>query len=708
MFVLLMTMASHHALAQEVTITLSPGWNWVSYPRADTLTIAEGLASFTPTNGDIIKSQTGYVYYLEGFGWYGSFTHFIPGKGLMYRSMNPEQVSFVFGVEPANPTVPTGAINGLFTVNANGDQVYFSKGNLQYIGSAAIPFWKFADHQWDYLGDNGQGSNASSIDRDLFGWGTSGYEHRTDCYQPWSTSTNYTEYYAYGMYSCNLYDQTGMADWGYNAISNGGNMENIGWRTPTTNEWEYLFMTRNTTSGIRFVKGKVNDSNGVILLPDDWTASTYSLNNINNAEADFSGNIISSEEWVNIFEANGAVFLPTASRRNGTVVYDAGQGFYWSSSFCYSGYANYLYFSQSDVGPQNYNDISEGFSVRLVKVSDNTSYYNINVTPNPAESGTIIGAGTYAEDSTCTLTALANDGYTFDNWTENDEVVSEDATYSFTVTGNRNMVANFIPQGGAPIGAVNGLFTVNANGDQVYFSQGNLQYQASTNTWRFAESQQDIIGSANSNISPTYDGWIDLFGWGTSGYEDKHPWMTSEIETDYGDNQNNIAYTEYDWGQHNPISNGGNQAGLWRTLSSAEMSYMVYQRNNADNLYAMGLVNGWHGLILLPDDCVLPEGIAFTSAYKEFTNYVNNFSLEQWSQMEAAGAVFLPVAGLRQGTQVSQVDESGYYWSTDILNPDDGAHEMWFGRMFIYYNPGIGGSFSRHNGISVRLVQDAE
>lgn len=279
----------------------------------------------------------------------------------------------------------------------------------------------------------------------------------------------------------------------------------------------------------------------------------------------------------------------------------------------------------------------------------------------------------------------------------------------FTVGIEVNVTTEVNP-GEVPVGAISGKFTINVDGDQVYFSQGNLQYQASTNTWRFAENQHDVIGSANSNISPTYDGWIDLFGWGTSGYNDKYPWMTSEIDTDYGDNLNNIAYTEYDWGQHNPISNGGNQAGLWRTLSSAELSYMVYQRNNWENLYSMGLVNGWHGLILLPDDCVLPEGIIFTPNYKQFTNDVNNFSLEQWGQMEAVGAVFLPVAGVRQGTQLSEVNESGYYWSTDIdtFSPDDGACEMWFGRMYIYYNPGIGGTFYRHKGISVRLVQDAD
>lgn len=45
----------------------------------------------------------------------------------------------------------------------------------------------------------------------------------------------------------------------------------------------------------------------------------------------------------------------------------------------------------------------------------------------------------------------------------------------------------------SPVGAINGLFSVSAT-QQVYFSQGNLQYQASTNTWRFAENQWDYVG----------------------------------------------------------------------------------------------------------------------------------------------------------------------------------------------------------------------
>ena len=76
-----------------------------------------------------------------------------------------------------------------------------------------------------------------------------------------------------------------------------------------------------------------------------------------------------------------------------------------------------------------------------------------------------------------------------------------------------------------PAGSINGLFSVSAD-KQVYFSQGNLQYQASTNTWRFAERQIDYVGlNSNGNVyeggvqcdnalmSSTYSGWIDLFGW---------------------------------------------------------------------------------------------------------------------------------------------------------------------------------------------------
>ena len=69
--------------------------------------------------------------------------------------------------------------------------------------------------------------------------------------------------------------------------------------------------------------------------------------------------------------------------------------------------------------------------------------YEVTASVSPVEGGAITGEGTYNHFESCTLTATANEGYTFVNWTENDTEVSTDATYIFTVTGPRTLVANF-------------------------------------------------------------------------------------------------------------------------------------------------------------------------------------------------------------------------------------------------------------------------
>ena len=72
--------------------------------------------------------------------------------------------------------------------------------------------------------------------------------------------------------------------------------------------------------------------------------------------------------------------------------------------------------------------------------------YTINVSANPTNGGTVSGGGTYQQGQSCTVRATANTGYNFTNWTENGTVVSTQAQYSFTVTGNRTLVANFTQQ----------------------------------------------------------------------------------------------------------------------------------------------------------------------------------------------------------------------------------------------------------------------
>ena len=85
-----------------------------------------------------------------------------------------------------------------------------------------------------------------------------------------------------------------------------------------------------------------------------------------------------------------------------------------------------------------------------------------------------------------------------------------------------------------PQGAISGKFTINAEGDQVRFSQGNLQYVASTDTWQFATNQWDYIGNAVGNTTDdpdraTQSDPIDMFGWGTGN----NPTTVSSDNADY-------------------------------------------------------------------------------------------------------------------------------------------------------------------------------
>ena len=89
-----------------------------------------------------------------------------------------------------------------------------------------------------------------------------------------------------------------------------------------------------------------------------------------------------------------------------------------------------------------YNNAS-GWNVFTNIQEPDPCLWNITATANPAEGGTISGAGTYEQGSTCTLVATPAEGYEFVNWKENDAIVSTETTFSFTVTSNRNLVANF-------------------------------------------------------------------------------------------------------------------------------------------------------------------------------------------------------------------------------------------------------------------------
>lgn len=316
-----------------------------------------GLGSFKVKMPGLAANAT---YYVRAYA--------TNSKGTAYGN------ELTFSTQSYGSEVPEGGINALFSINENDDKVWFSKGNLQY--QASTDTWRFAENQWvvcDSLTSdhtNGDYVAGGSAWTDLFGWGTSGYAHGAICYQPWSISTNSSDYLAYGQSGCNLYDQSGEADWGYNAISNGENTENCGWRSLTDKEWNYLLFDRRNSNNL-FGYGQVNDKKGLILLPDDW-----SLPQGITFKAGFSSweNSFSEKQWSKM-ETAGAVFLPAAGMRNGDFVYHVmSSGDYWTSKCLQntgSQYGSYaLYFGYEIVRPDYVVDRHSGLSVRLVFPED--------------------------------------------------------------------------------------------------------------------------------------------------------------------------------------------------------------------------------------------------------------------------------------------------------------------------------------------------
>ena len=249
----------------------------------------------------------------------------------------------------------------------------------------------------------------------------------------------------------------------------------------------------------------------------------------------------------------------------------------------------------------------------------------------------------------------------------------------------------------------------------VYFSKGNLQYNAvygsthdtkigdAQGTWRFADHQYDYIGNGNESVSSSYNGWIDLLGFGTSGWRSGaiayQPWSKSAKADDYlpGDNSSNGLIADYsyaDWGVFNAISDGKNKPGRWRTLTVAEWKYLL-----KNNTWTLGTIEGNRCLMLIPENFVVPEGSDINVKSKSFTS--NFYDSAHFYKLEEAGVVALPCAGIREGSSVVNSGKYGSYWSASAKD------ENYSYSLFINGSGcEVGFDHKRCIGKSVRLVRD--
>lgn len=200
----------------------------------------------------------------------------------------------------------------------------------------------------------------------------------------------------------------------------------------------------------------------------------------------------------------------------------------------------------------------------------------------------------------------------------NGGVYTNSATGNYSIQRSRirqtpNMaVTTRIP---VPDGAIEGggKFSV-GNGKQVYFSKGNLTYNVGESKWKFYENQYECDpNQLNSSV-------ISLFTWGYG------TWSTNPNTGvgHYPHQQESFS----DWGSQ-PIANGGNQGGLWRTLNASQWAYLFFGRrvngctsngNARGTLYTFATVEGHRGAVIFPDNystptsailSYIPEGCLF-------------------------------------------------------------------------------------------------
>ena len=343
------------------------------------------------------------------------------------------------------------------------------------------------------------------------------------------------------------------------------------------------------------------------------------------------------------------------------------------------------------------------------------------ITPESARREMYVALPGFASQDIAFTATVGSDTYKKEVASES---LSNGAYYQITLSMTKQTAPAAVPEGG-----INGEF--NLCDKKIWFSKGNLQYNASSNTWRFAEHQYDIAGAANANISDSYNGWIDLFGWATSGINTPaentyyQPWNTDNTNANYGSGitSSNVdwadAHANYDWG-NNAISNGGNAANSgWRTLTADEWYCLVYNRagatvNSVSSIrHAWATIDGHRGLILFPDGGTFTAGefTAIPSIKSDFDNMdykTTTCTLEQWAALETKGCVFLPAAGQRSGTTVderTEINSKGYYWSSTAK---DGTNAYYgFAFKSSEFTTSLE-STSRRYGLSVRLVKDVD
>lgn len=344
----------------------------------------------------------------------------------------------------------------------------------------------------------------------------------------------------------------------------------------------------------------------------DYDFVGWSKGNITvSTDEEYSFTVTETATYMAHFQKKSFTIEASTNPDDGGIV--LGDGVYQQGESCtVTAMANtgYTFLRWTENGSQVSTNASYTFIVtsnRILVAQFQAITYTITVSANPNNGGEVTGGGSYNYDNFCTVRATATNGFVFTNWTENEIVISEQNEYTFTVTGNRTLVANFTFSGeiheyvdlGLPSGTLWATCNIGADtpedyGDYFAWGETSTKNLYKWSTYRYCN------GSAT-----TLTKYCDNASYGNNGFTDN---LTVLEESDDAANVN--------WGTN------------WRMPTKEEWGELL---NNTTNSWTTQ--NGVHGYL-------------FTAS--------NGRTL------------FLPAAGYRNENNLINDGSFGYYWSSSL------------------------------------------
>ena len=503
-------------------------------------------------------------------------------------------------------------------------------------------------------------------------------------------------------------------------IANTSNITSKGYALPVT-----VNVTRggDATTRATFDGSKLNFSDGDKLFVNGGSVSVGSFAGTLTWQSGgtFSGTIYTSKKWDDTADELFATAIANSGYTNATLLPNGYGSYGYLSIHNNNTYDDYVETNETYTCATSKADGVAQFSYEKATtyssgfaLAPQNAILNFTITGLAASTSVNVSlTSTAPYNITGTVTTDAFGTATFAAGVEANTDLSD---LSLTVDGNAITLVNEsktltagkiynITRSAIP-GALFGQFSVSST-DKVYFSKGNLQYTKSTGIWSFMDHQYSTVETTSQAIGTDYadQDVVSLFGWGTSGWNNGNtyyqPYNTAYVSSSgsskgYGYGPKNGStytydltgtYANADWG-HNAISNGGNTADTWRTLTEDEWTYLFNTRSastvngTADARYAKAYLFGtMHGVIIFPDVYSHPAGVTAPTGINATSStswYGNKYTATDWAKMEAAGCVFLPAAGWRDATTIKKVNEYVRYWTSSTYSSECGHREHYY------------------------------